>query len=548
MINKSVYQAAKSLPDFAGLSHCLVFDCIHLCREPQRWSGLSSIEDSPTTQGLTTLVVGLHIGYYSHVFKYITSGFIAGFASLGLEIVGFRALAPYFGYSIYASSAIIGVILLALSLGYLLGGSWGDRRKSSRWVFSLVLISGLYVGLSALFYKNVSQDFFSFGISLGASLSTLLIFAPPTVILGALSPYLIKLATDRGAGVGTSSGELYAASTIGSLLGTFLTALVLIPEIGIKGTLLIHSLFIILLAAAWLWKSGRWIFILAGVPFIASLVPQMNAVDVLAATESAYSSLAVVDYGDLIGLRTDERNGTIYSFVPQTGDWRYGRRLYDLFSLPPFLVSGKRVLLLGLGAGTIPMLHQKLNPALDITGVEIDPVIVDLGQKYFRMGESKNISRLVIEDARPFLARENSRYDLVEVDLFWGGAEIPFYLATKEFFELTREHLRPGGLLAMNVYDPSADGVLVRAVTNTIAATFPSVSVVPAGFGSYFVMAGEKPIESDRLGTLLDEESERGDLARYLRSRMRSVSFSKDEMLLTDDQSPLEALSHASQR
>ena len=416
-------------------------------------------------------------------------------------------------------------------------------------MFSLVLVSGLYVALSALFYKNVSQGFFSFGISLGAALSALVVFAVPTVILGALSPYLIKLACDAGSGIGTSSGRLYATSTIGSLLGTFLTALVLIPRLGIRETFFLNSLIIIFLALMWLWRTKRWAALFLLFPILISGVPAESRADnVLASAESAYSSLDVVDYGDTIGLRTDERNGTIYSFVPRKGNWKYGSRLYDLFSLAPILANAKRALLLGVGAGTIPMLHEEMNPSLDITGVEIDPTIIDLGRKYFRLKEADNISRLAIEDARPFLLKEESLYDLIEVDLFWGGAEIPFYLATQEFFDLTGKHLAPGGLLAMNIYDPSEDRILVSPLINTIAASYPHTYVVPAGFGSYFVLAGERPIDLAPLLPLRAEQSPRGDLVRHLASSIQTVSYSEKIQTFTDNLNSLEILNHEAQR
>ncbi|MEK7608159.1 MAG: fused MFS/spermidine synthase [Patescibacteria group bacterium] len=484
--------------------------------------------------------------YHGYVFKIFVSAFIAGFVSLGLEIIGFRALAPYFGYSIYASSAIIGVILLALSSGYVLGGRWSDKNEAPGYVFGMVLASGLYVALSALFYKNVSQDFFSFGISLGASLSTLVIFAPPTIVLGSLSPYLIKLAINSGAPIGASSGRIYAVSTMGSLFGTFLTALFLVPRIGIRGSLFINSILVVFVALLWLFREKRAVALSLLVPLLLTFIPHIERGNVLAVRESVYSSLSVVDYGNMIGLRTNERDGTIYSFVPRSGGWQYGHRLYDLFSLPPLINGAKRSLLLGVGAGTIPLLHKELNPSLVIAGVEIDPAIIDLGNEFFGLRDSKNISRIIIEDARPFLMRETSRYDLLEIDLFWGGAEIPFYLATKEFFELTKNRLLSDGLLAMNVYDPSREGKVLSAITNTIASVYPHVYKIPAGFGSYFIIGGKKAIDLAPLQVFLGEESSRGDLVRYAESAIRPISFSQDESILTDDKSLLEILGRAS--
>jgi spermidine synthase len=280
------------------------------------------------------------------------------------------------------------------------------------------------------------------------------------------------------------------------------------------------------------------------VPFAPT---ERAAGNVLAAVDSTYSRLEVVDYGSLLGLRTDQRSGVVYSFYPKPVDgnvrWPYGTGLYDYFAVAPLINGADDALLLGLGAGTLPLLHEQANPDLRITGVELDPTVVELGRRYFGLDERSN-TRVVVDDARPFLHEDTSRHDLIELDLFRGGTEVPFYLATQEFFQLVADHLNEDGLLAMNVYDPSAERTLLNPVLETIASVLPNTYYVAAPGGSYFVLAAREPIDLAPLrGQRLHAELTKVVLT-FERELVR-FEPTPNARVLTDDTAPLEQLTHA---
>jgi len=473
-----------------------------------------------------------------------TSAFAAGFAVLSLEVLGFRLLAPTFGYSIYVFGALVGVILLALSIGYLVGGYLGDRGTTPQRFGLLLLLSAAYLAAVAVFYPSVLDALENFSTTTGALLATLVLLAVPMVVFASLSPYVVKLTAAQGH-LGRTAGRTYAVGTLGSLAGTFLTSFWLVPVLGASTTLRINVALAALLAVAWLLSTGTVKPAVVGV-LIAALVPfapgQGAAGNVLTAVDSPYSRLEVVDYGSLLGLRTDQSSGVVYSFYPKQG-WPYGTSLYDYFAVAPLINDADNALLLGLGAGSIPLLHEQVNPNLRITGVEIDADVVELGRRFFGLEQRRN-TRVVIDDARPFLREDESTYDLVELDLFRGGTEVPFYLATREFFTLAADHLNDGGLLAMNVYDPSPDQVLLRPVLETVASVLPSTYHLDLEGGSHFVVAARTPLKLERLrGRQLEP-----DLARTVEKFQRELKrFESTEgrRVLTDDAAPLEQLTHA---
>src|SRR5215211_1946241 len=169
--------------------------------------------------------------------------FIVGTGSLGAEIAAVRLLAPYFGASTIVWANTIGIVLVALSIGYWLGGRLADRHPNMRGLCLLALAAAglLDVAVDAL-------DEISAGAFLGSLVAVLVLVAVPVLLLGAVSPYAIRLAVSTVEEAGTVAGRLYALSTAGSLAGTLVSALLLIPLVGTRRTFLIFALAIALVA------------------------------------------------------------------------------------------------------------------------------------------------------------------------------------------------------------------------------------------------------------------------------------------------------------
>jgi spermidine synthase len=410
--------------------------------------------------------------------------FLAGVGTLATEICASRLLAPYYGSSTIVWANIIGLTLASLSLGYWLGGRIADRNPSPRLLGRLVLLASVLVALIPFVSKPILDvaaeglDELSAGAVIGSFFATLLLFAPPVVVLGMVAPFAIRLALDDLASAGRVAGRLYALSTVGSLLGTFLPALVMIPLIGTQRTLLVSAA--LLAAAAATVLGRRWLVATVAIAGLLVLPPgviKSGNGEVLYEVESPYQFVQVAE-------RDGARRLYLNEGIAVHSIWRADTVLtggvWDAFlAVPAYLPEGPhRVAILGNAGGTVARAFGVFWPDAEIDGVEIDPAVSEAGRRFLGLTDNP---RLVVHDAdaRPFLRRSDTRYDLIMVDAYH-QPYVPFYLATREFFRLVREHLAPGGIVALNVATIPDDTRLERSLAGTLAAEFPIVRSWPA--------------------------------------------------------------------
>jgi len=173
--------------------------------------------------------------------------FTSGAVLMGLEIIGSRVLAPYFGNSIFVWGSLISVVLAALSLGYYWGGQLSTRSPSFVGLLILLLIPGVLIFLLPFIYPQVNYWIanVNFGNRMNPLIASTIYFLPPSIFLGTVSPYAVRLSATALATVGSTAGTLYALSTAGSIFGTLVTAFYLIPILGVTG--IVHSLGLTLL-------------------------------------------------------------------------------------------------------------------------------------------------------------------------------------------------------------------------------------------------------------------------------------------------------------
>src|SRR6185503_13355357 len=233
------------------------------------------------------------------VWRYATC-FLTGGAILVLEVLGFRLFAPYFGSSVYVTGTLVGIVLAALSIGYLVGGTIADRRPEERFMYAAILAASVYLAVMLLVYRALLETLQTWGLVAGTLAAACIIFVPPMLALSVVSPYLVRLAAAHER-IGTMAGRIFAMSTLGSIAGSFLATFVLVPQLGSHATLL--GCVVVLLAVGvgglW-WTTGRT----APALFAALLlVPSYAPVDrtVLARTESAYNTIEIRETD---GLRT----------------------------------------------------------------------------------------------------------------------------------------------------------------------------------------------------------------------------------------------------
>ena len=423
--------------------------------------------------------------------------FGAGTGSLATEIAASRLLAPYFGSSTIVWANLIGIVLAGLAVGYWLGGKIADRRPERRLLGLIVLAAALWVAVTPFVARPFldaavgNLDDASAGAVIGSFFAVLLLFAPAVVLLGMVSPFAIRLALTTVETAGAVAGRFYALSTAGSLLGTFVPALIAIPLVGTQRTLLGTSALLALSASFLLGR--RVIFVAAAVAALVAVPPGAVRADVglLHEEESLYQFVQVIERDDGRRLLRLNEGVAVHSV------WREETVLtggvWDAFlALPPLLDRPLRsVAILGNAAGTTARALGRFYPDARVDGVELDPAVSRVGRTYFGMGDNP---RLTVHDAdaRPFLRRTDERYDLIVVDAY-RQPYVPFYLATREFFRLARERLAPGGILALNIASVPGDDGLLEGVAGTLTHEFPAVSVWPALRFNKILLAFDEP-------------------------------------------------------
>lgn len=182
--------------------------------------------------------------------------FVAGAASLSIEMAASRLLAPYFGDSLFVWSSIIGLILLYLTVGYYVGGQLSDRYPRPIFLYGITAAASILIALIPLIalplmtWAQVAFSNDAYGVLYGSLLSMLTFFALPTILLGCVSPFAIRIRMQQVGSAGRVAGILYAISTAGSILGTFLPVLVLLPYLGTMQTFLVTALVLFIFSVA----------------------------------------------------------------------------------------------------------------------------------------------------------------------------------------------------------------------------------------------------------------------------------------------------------
>jgi spermidine synthase len=432
--------------------------------------------------------------------------FVVGAASLGAEIAAARLLAPYFGASTVVWANTIGVVLVALSVGYWFGGRYADRHPHLRGLCLVVLAAAVLIAIvpfAARPFLGFSVDAFetvSVGGFAGSLFGVLVLVAVPVTLLGAASPWAVRLALREAEHSGEVVGRLYAISTAGSLFGTMVSALLLIPLLGTQRTFLVFALALALVAAAGL--GWRFAALPAALALALSIpVGTIKASDtgtVLYEAETTHQYARVVERDD--GSRVLELNEgqAVHSLYRPgtylTGDYWDGH-LYLTFAGSPRPPA--RIAILGNAAGTVARAYGHFFPRTEVDAVEIDAELTELGRRFFDLSNPR--MRAFAEDARPWLERSAGGYDAIMVDAY-RQPYIPFYLTTREFFELARERLAPGGVVIVNVGEPEGSDELERVLGRTMAAAFPTVLRDPLEPTNTLLVAGEGPLSEERLG------------------------------------------------
>lgn len=477
--------------------------------------------------------------------------FVVGCTSLGGEIAAARLLAPWFGDSTLIWANTIATVLLALSAGYWLGGKLADRDPSVTrlsWIvlgaaglFALVpFVAGPFLRASVNAFDSLSA-----GAFVGSLFAVLVLLALPMLLLGTVAPYAIRLAVTRVEEAGTIAGRLYALSTLGSLSGVFLSALLLIPVLGTQRTFLVYALALATVAVVSL--PRRWALAPAAVAaLIAIPVGTVKATGdgrVIWEKETPYQYARVIEDPD--GERRLELNeGQAVHSVYHPNRLLTGN-YWDEFLVLPFATHAtppRSVAIIGNAAGTTARQYAHFFPETRVDGVELDAALNEVGVELFDLrGENLHLHAV---DGRAFLRRSERRWDAIFVDAY-RQPYVPFHLATREFFTLVRDRLTPGGVVLLNVGHPEGSDALEKTLGATMGDVFANVARDPSQDVNTILVAADVPIEAELLWQALPT----------LPPALRPVGARAAERLepaleggsvYTDDRAPVEWLIDAS--
>ncbi|MBK9122895.1 MAG: fused MFS/spermidine synthase [Chloroflexi bacterium] len=499
-------------------------------------------------------------------FSLYVTVFASGLVTLAIELSAARLLGSVFGTSNLIWANIIGLILLYLTAGYFIGGRWADRSPYPATLFRILLWASFLCAIIPLVSRPVLQAAAQAvvaaqaGTAIGSFVVTLALFSVPITLLGCVSPFAIRLAVTDPNDAGRVSGTIYAVSTLGSLIGTFLPTLVLLGSIGTTATFLVLSgglwmtAFVMLLritgrrALRWLWMPLPVIALLLLVTGPLRAAPE--GFTLLDERESAYNYIQVLENpAGYRSLALNEGQGvhSIYhpTILRYNGTW-------DFFLTAPFFVPGTQpsdvqsLAVVGLAAGTIPRQYQHAFGDIRMVGFEIDPEIIAVGEAYFGMSaDDLPTLESIAEDGRPGLNAQPGTYDVIALDAY-RPPYIPWQLTTVEFFREIRSKLTDRGVVALNVGRTSTDRRLVDAFSNVLAQVFPSVHAidVPRSFNTILYATVMPTTEADLRANVASLPAEAPGLLRDVldASLGALVPVTPSDVVFTDDRAPVEAL------
>ena len=494
--------------------------------------------------------------------------FTGGMTTLAVELTASRLLGSVFGTSNLVWANVIGLILLFLTVGYFIGGRWADRSPHFITFYRILLYSAFLNSLIPLIARPVLSSAGTAmagaqaGLAIGSFVSVLILFSLPITLLGVLSPFAIRLAVTDVKSAGKTSGRIYAVGTLGSLLGTYLPVVLIIPELGTFRTFLLFGsiLYGVGFVGMWRQQGARtlrylWMPVVIGALSFIALNGPLRAPEAGAALlyedESAYNYIQV----------QEDANGNRYLYLNEGqgihSQWHpenvgFGRT-WDFFLAAPYFNAPPHspddvssLAIVGLAAGTIARQYTHVYDDIPIDGIEIDPAILSAGERYFDMNaEMMPDLTVYAEDGRFMLNQLDKRYSVIGIDAY-RPPYIPWHLTTVEFFQEVSDHLTEDGVAVVNVGRTTTDRRLVDAMTSTMLRVFPTVHAmdVPYSFNTVLVATVQPTTDENLAANFVNLPVDANPVLRdTLALAVDSlVPIHQSELVFTDDRAPVETL------
>lgn len=481
--------------------------------------------------------------------------FLTGAGVMATEMCASRFIAPWFGSSMIVWSILISVVMAAMSLGYWYGGKLADKKPSWDILYMLPVVTGVFITLIPFFgrllFSGLSTGIMGtpLNIIVLAFIGVLIVFVPPVFVLAMVSPFMVKLLA-RSDNTGRTVGSLYAMSTLGSIVGTLIPSLVTIPLLGTRETMFLSAAMLILLGGVALTGRKKLTLLLLVLPVVGWLLSSgavKPGVNVAHEEESIYQYLQVQQRSNGSTYLIVNEGGGIQSIARENDRLEPNSTYYESYLMLPYMLANPdsaKVLVVGSGAGTIPhWLAVHVRPdlqGLETHAVEIDQRATELGYEWF--GSTPEDAEVFTADGRMYLSTTTEMYDVIISDTYSNQIYIPFHLTTQEYFTSVKEHLNPGGILAMNVNGLNENSELVQSIGRTVGTVFSRVYITQSGAlsnHSYMILASNSPIEVPTPESIFARNPVLQYTALLMESRFKPFS-AEAGMLLTDNRAPVE--------
>ncbi len=526
--------------------------------EPQRAGSKRSTRSKKPEPDLIDRVAGVYISIIA---------FLTGASVMIVELAASRILSPFFGNTLYTWTALIGVIMIALSVGYYAGGRVADRYPTPLVLLHLVSAAAAFVLLVPALASSVTASLAPEGeyvdLLWGPLTAAILLFAVPGIMLGMVTPFAIKLLSLRTENerVGTSAGTVSMLSTFGSVLGTFGAGFVLIPSMGIRTIFIAVGVTLVIAAALgyagllgvrYRSMSAAGLVLVSGL--LLGLVAESNEEplgdNVVFRADTFYHRIEVERrqvYGGKNRLFVYMDRAPEGAQVEGGGELIFGyTRYYRLEKL--FCSQIKRAAFLGGGAYSMPEALVDDHRGSVAYAIEIDPMVEEVGRRFFRLDQYEGRVRPVAGDARHFLYANREPFDLIFGDAYRGQQNVPHHMVTKEFFELVRNRLTDDGVYMMNLIG-ALEGSMSRlfaSVAATLHEVFPDLYVFatlsrfPTLTQNLILVAPKRPREFD-LEALVERAGEDEELEQMVRNLVPDDAIDlTGATVLTDDYNPVQ--------
>jgi predicted membrane-bound spermidine synthase len=486
----------------------------------------------------------------------LMTALVCGATVMVVEVLGSRVIGPFFGASLYVWTSLITVTLVALATGYWGGGILADRgSKNIDWLYGLIGTAGVFILLVPLLKSPVIKMLLPLGLRLGSLMAAGLLFGPALVLLGMVSPLIVRIAIRETASIGRTVGLFSSVSTVGSFIGTICTGFILIAYFNVDRIFIVLGGGLLTLAVSYavLCRRRRLLLPLLALPFFvpeagamkSRLLPDGTMVNRIFFKDSFYGNMQVLEYS--YGKKRT-RELVVDAAIQGGIDAVSGGSIYEypyFLQFIPRVINpkGKECLVIGLGAGVVPMWYEKQGVRTDV--VDIDPLVFDVARRFFSFSIS---GETVAEDARFYLNRSAKLYDYIILDVF-NGDNTPFHVLSKEALTTVKQRLTPGGVLGINMWgNLRGDTYMTASIVRTLKEVFPTVDIYPGfnvstsnGIGNVELFAYDRPSVTINAAQLAEYEvNPMAENVRGLMLKKFDFPGNTPAITLTDGYNPID--------